>query len=117
VPDALRAVELTVWTLADIYGEQGAQEVADQEWIALAGERGWAYLSKDDRIRRRPAELQALIDGQVRAFCLTNGNLGFDGQAAWFVENRHRIIQHCRKPGPYVYGVYRDRLEKLWPKN
>ena len=42
MPDALRAVELTVWTLADIYGEQGAQEVADQEWIALAGERGWA---------------------------------------------------------------------------
>ncbi len=117
MPHALRAVELTVWTLADIYGEQGAQEVADQEWIALAGERGWAYLSKDDRIRRRPAELQALIDGHVRAFCLTNGNLGFDDQAAWFVENRHRIIQRCRKPGPYVYGVYRDRLEKLWPKN
>ena len=36
---------------------------------------------------------------------------------AGFVENRHRIIQRCRKPGPYVYGVYRDRLEKLWPKN
>jgi PIN like domain len=117
VPAALRGAGLTVWTLAEIYGEAGAQEVGDREWIALAGERGWAYLSKDDRIRRRPAELQALIDGGVRAFCLTNGNLGFDEQAEWFVRNRHRIIQRCRKPGPYVYGVYRDRLGKLWPRD
>ena len=72
VPAALRGAGVTVWTLAEIYGERRAQDTEDEEWIALAGERGWAYLSKDDRIRRRPAELQALIDGRVRAFCLTN---------------------------------------------
>ena len=59
------------------------------------------------------AELQALVNGHVRAFCLTNGNLRFDEQADWFVQNRHQIIQRCRQPGPYVYGVYRDRIEKL----
>jgi hypothetical protein len=28
---------------------------------------------------------------------------------------RHRIIQTSRKPGPYVYGSYRDRIDRLWP--
>jgi len=116
LPAALRAVELTVWTLADVYGEQAAQEVQDHNWIALAAERDWVVLCKDDRIRRRPAERDALITGRVRAFCLTNANLTFTEQAEYFVRNRFRIIQRSRKPGPYVYGVYKDGIEKLWPK-
>jgi hypothetical protein len=30
--------------------------VSDETWIALAGERDWVVLTKDDAIRRRPAE-------------------------------------------------------------
>ena len=59
---------------------------------------------------------QALTDGKVRLFCLTNAQLTFAEQAAWFLANRHRIIQMSRKPGPYVYGIYRDRIARLWPR-
>ena len=31
------------------------------------------------------------------------------------VSNRFRILQACKKPGPYVYGVYQDRITRLWP--
>jgi hypothetical protein len=65
------------------------------------------------RCARRPAELQALIDGRVQAFCLTNGNLGFDEQAEWFVGNRHRIIQRCRKPGPCLWRLQGPAREAL----
>jgi hypothetical protein len=116
LPQALRDAGLTVRTLAEVYGEQTAQETEDRTWLALAGERSWIVLCKDDRIRRRPAELDALTDGKVRLFCLTNANLTFAEQAEWFLANRYRIIQASRKPGPYVYGVYRDRIDKLWPK-
>jgi hypothetical protein len=116
LPQALRGAGLTVRTLADVYGEQTAQETADETWLALAGDRGWVVLCKDDRIRRRPAELEALNEGKVRLFCLTNANLTFAEQAEWLLTNRHRIIQVSRKPGPYVYGVYKDRIEKLWPR-
>ncbi|HEY1618942.1 MAG TPA: hypothetical protein VGG25_15070, partial [Streptosporangiaceae bacterium] len=75
----------------------------------------WIVLCKDDRIRRRPAERDALIQGKVRVFCLTNANLAFADQAAYFMTNRHRIIQTAVKPGPYLYGVYRDGIKKLWP--
>lgn len=68
---------LTVRTLADVYGEAAAQETEDVEWIRLAAERGWVILCKDDHIRRRPAERDALIEGCVRVFCLMNANLGF----------------------------------------
>jgi hypothetical protein len=57
-----------------------------------------------------------LLRGNVRLFCLTNAQLTFADQAEWFLANRHRIIQASRKPGPYVCGVYLDRIAKLWPK-
>ena len=111
---ALRSAGLTVRTLADVYGEEAAQETEDTEWIRLAAASGWIVLCKDDRIRRRPAERDALIEGRVRVFCLTNANLGFAEQAAYFVTNRFRI-QAARKPGPYLYGIYKDAITRLWP--
>jgi PIN domain-containing protein len=116
LPAELRAAGLTVHTLAEVYGERAAQETEDTAWIALAAQRGWVVLTKDDRIRRRPAERQAIEDGKVRVFCLTNAGLTFAGQASYFVANRFRIIQASRKPGPYLYGVYQDRIRKLWPE-
>ena len=41
-------------------------------WLEQAGRTGWVALTKDDAIRRRPVELQALAAPGVRAFCLTN---------------------------------------------
>ena len=41
-------------------------------WLEQAGRTGWVALTKDDAIRRRPVELQALAAHGVRAFCLTN---------------------------------------------
>ena len=114
-PAALREAGLTVHTLTEVYGEEAAQAVEDTTWLALAAERGWAVLCKDDHIRRRPAERQSLMEGNVRVFCLTNGRLTFADQASYLLANRFRIIQACRKPGPYVYGVYRDHIARLWP--
>ena len=116
LPAALREVGLVVHTLADLYGEQASQEVEDHQWIAVAAENDWVVLCKDDRIRRRPAERDALSVGQVRAFCLTNANLTFTEQAEYFVHNRFRILQASRKAGPYLYGVYKDHIKRLWPK-
>jgi hypothetical protein len=112
---ALRSVGLTARTLADIYGEKVAQETEDTEWITSAAARGWVVLCKDDRIRRRPAKRDALTEGRVRVFCPTNANLGFADQAAYFVANRFRIIQAAQKPGPYLYGVYKNSIKRLWP--
>ncbi len=70
---------------------------------------------KDDAIRRRPAERDALSEAKVRAFCLTNAQLRASEQSARFVDNIARIQHQAEKPGPYIYGVYDGYIKRLWP--
>jgi hypothetical protein len=116
VPDALRSAGATVHTMADIYGERIGQGLADEDWLRDAGTRGWVVLMKDARVRRRPAELEALMQHDVRAFCLTNANLRGAEQAERFVTNLARIYRIAATPGPYIYGVYAGSVRLLWPR-
>jgi PIN domain-containing protein len=115
IVEGLRALGLTVHSMADIYGEKQAQRLADETWLRDAGKNDWVVLTKDDAIRRRPAERDALNDAAVRVFCLTTAKLRGSEQTERFAENRHRILRQAKKPGPYIYGVYRDGLRRLWP--
>jgi hypothetical protein len=47
---------------------------------------------------------------------LTYARLTFAEQAEWFLAYRHKILQASRKPRPYVYGIYRDRIAELWAR-
>jgi aryl-alcohol dehydrogenase-like predicted oxidoreductase len=105
IVEALRSHGLTVHSLAEVYGEAEAQRLADEVWLRDAGKHDWIVLTKDDAIRRRPAERDALMEAAVRAFCLTTARLRGTEQVDRFVLNRHRILQQARKPGPYIYGV------------
>jgi len=75
VPALLREAGLSLHTLSEVYGIPADEEVTDVEWLTLAGNREWPVLMKDERIRYRAAEREALIAHRVRAFCLTSGNL------------------------------------------
>ncbi len=112
---ALGALGFTVHTMASVYGERVAQELDDERWLADAGRHDWVVLMKDDAIRRRPAERDALAYAEVRAFCLTNAQLRASEQSARFVGNIERIQRQAEKPGPYIYGVYDGYIKRLWP--
>ena len=84
----LRGLGLVVHTMASVYGERVAQELEDERWLADAGEHGWVVLMKDDKIRRRPSERDALSEAMVRAFCLTNAQLRL--RAVVTVRQQHR---------------------------
>lgn len=60
---------------------------------------------KDARIRRRPAEKQALHDSQARCFCISDGNLGFAEMAQRYLSNWPAILAACAAPGPFLYSV------------
>jgi hypothetical protein len=112
---ALRAEGLIVHSMAEVYGEEQAQRLPDEVWLRDAGENDWIVLTKDDAIRRRPAEREAMIEAAVRVFCLTAAQLRGAEQTARFIQNRHRIMRQAEKPGPYIYGVYEKELKRLWP--
>src|SRR5690348_11434638 len=63
LPAWLRDAGLIVRTLAEVYGEQAAQEAEDADWLSLAGEHSWVVLCKDDHIRRRPADFKRSLTG------------------------------------------------------
>lgn len=103
--------------MAEVYGERVGQGLADTEWLHDAGTRGWVVLMKDDKIRYRPAELEALMAAGVRTFCLTNANLGGQAMAQRFLRQLPRISEIAAEhAGPYIYGVYADGIRPLWPK-
>ncbi len=75
IVEGRRAAGLIVHSMADVYGEKRAQRLDDEIWLRDAGNNDWIVLTKDDAIRRRPAERDALTKAAVRVFCLTNRNL------------------------------------------
>ena len=96
---ATRAARLTVHTLADIYGHERSQEVTDPEWISLAGQRGFVALTKDKRIRHRPAESEAVLVAKVHLFALVAGNA-----------NLRETAGHSLRPSR---GWLRSRMAKV----
>jgi len=44
---------------------------ADEAWLATAGAHGWIVLMRDQRVRHRALEIQALRNARVGAFVLT----------------------------------------------
>jgi hypothetical protein len=115
VPDALQAAGYLVHTMLSVYGPDVEQAVVDTTWLVDAGRNGWLVLTKDERIRRRPLELEAVARYGVRVVCLTNRSLTGDQQVRRIMTNIHRIVQRARKPGPWVVAVHEHSLTQIWP--
>jgi PIN like domain len=116
LPDALRELGFVVHTMRSVFGPEAEESVPDVVWLEQAGRAGWVVLTKDDAIRRRPVELQALAAHGVRAFCLTNANLTGEQQRDRFLANINRMLQRSRRPGPWICAVYERQLVQIWPR-
>jgi hypothetical protein len=68
---------------------------------------------KDARIRRRPAEKQAIVDSRARCFCLSDGNLGFAEMAERYLANWDAIVEASSEPGPFLYSVRARAIARL----
>lgn len=113
VPRLLRAAGLRLLTLSEHYGIPADEGVADDEWLELAGRRGWVVFMKDTRIRYNRAEREAVKAHRVRCFCLANQSLAGDEMAARFLDNLAAIERACEELGPFIYAVHQTRIEKL----
>ena len=89
------------------------EDVTDVDWLAHAGRNGWPVLMKDERIRYRPAEKDAVIAFKVQAFCLTSGNLRAAVMAEQFLEVIDLIAVSCQEPGPFVYAVSGSEIRRV----
>ena len=56
--------------LVEVHDDHFAQNAPDEVWLPEVGRRGWAVLTKDERIRYRDAETTAAIAAGVALFIL-----------------------------------------------
>lgn len=64
-------------------------------------------LTKDKDIRRRPLEIEAILNARVRAFVLTATELRREEQAEIFLKAMPKIHRICRRAGPFIYNITR----------
>src|SRR5438270_3157614 len=50
-------------------------DTPDTEWLPEVGGKKWVVLMRDKKIGTRPLELEALMNGRVKAFVLVTGEL------------------------------------------
>lgn len=102
VPEALRATGAQV----EIHDTHFEPDAEDTEWLATAGARDWVVLSKDDMIRRRSHEVEALRQASVRAFLLTSAKLDGPRMAALFGKLALKMARLAiNTPAPFVFAV------------
>jgi hypothetical protein len=113
VPRLLRAGGIELVTLAEHYGRPADETVDDPTWITEASANDWVLFMKDARIRRRPAEKQAIVEGRARCFCLSDGNLPFAAMAERYLRNWSAIVEASQETGPYLYSVRAREIVRL----
>ncbi len=102
VPGALARAGIQVEVLRDHF----AAGTEDATWLAAVGRLGWVVLTSDKRIRRRNAEMQALLAANVIAFVLTSGNLSGQAAGLAFVRAYPRMQKLVRdRVAPFVAAV------------
>lgn len=81
-------------------------DTPDAEWLATAGTRGWIVLMRDQRVRYRESELQALSQAGVAAFVVTAGQATAQ-QVTDTVLRRLKKIVHLSvsERRPFLYAL------------
>lgn len=71
-------------------------------------------LTRDERIRYRAEELEALQEGHL--FCLVSGNMDIDGMTEARLEALAKIGRAAQDEPVGFWHVYRDgRIKRMWP--
>lgn len=88
----------------------------DLQWLAWAGQRGWIVLTRDRRIRTRPAELRAFREHGVRVVWI-GGKRDHSARdlAALFLKHEQRLQRVATKlgTGPWVVNLTPSGVRQL----
>ena len=85
----------------EVHDDHFRQDALDPEWLTAVGKQNWIVVTRDERIRYRVAEKQALRRAKVRAFMLAaQGNLRAEMLAQNFLAAFPRIRRITEKQKP-----------------
>lgn len=114
MPEALRHAGETV----EIHDDHFAPNAKDADWLSVVGRRGWIVLTKDERIRYRMIEQQAMMRASVAAFILTAGGVTGAEMADIFIKALPKIRRFVMKyDRPFIASVTRSGAVVLIKKS
>jgi hypothetical protein len=91
-----------------------ATDVADTEWIPIVAAEGWAIVSRDRKIQRRPAELAAVRNQHAKLFAIASDEkLDVWRQLKILMCNWRAIDSLTADRGPFIYRVTRTTMTRL----
>jgi hypothetical protein len=82
IADALRQTGERV----EVHDDHFPPDAKDVDWLSNVGAREWIVLTKDNRIRYRTLERNALMQAGVKAFILTGTDLRGEEMAQIFIK-------------------------------
>lgn len=88
----------------------------DLDWMPVIGLRGFVVVTRDRRIRTRPAELQAYHEHGIRSVWIgAKRDLGPREQMELFLEHEDRLRREIvkRGPGPWALALNPSGLRPL----
>ena len=115
VAEAIRARGYEALPMADVYPDGTDQRTTDPEWIRRADREGWVALTKDPSIVRDHRDV--LAETTLRVFAFNNASLTGKEMADRLGYNFNRILQRAKKPGPYVWIIKPNGLQRRWTKD
>jgi len=90
--------------IVEIHDDHFRQDALDQHWLAEVGQRGWIVLTKDDRIRYRPAELDAYLRNKVRVFIFGSGEMKAQEMADAVAKAMPKILRLVKRTSPPFFA-------------
>lgn len=95
--------------IVHLHDDYFEQDVDDEEWLEEVGKRGWLVLTKDQKIRYRQLEREALLNANLKVFCFMSGNVTFPEMASIVAQALPAILKTAQKfPPPFIAGIYKD---------
>ncbi len=113
IADGLREAGWSVVTMDERYGKHESQWISDDEWITDASGRGEVLLCKDRAVAKRPLEVQAIVRAKARVFVIASAQITGAETLKRLLRNERAIDRQAERRGPFVVGVYADRLAPI----
>jgi len=116
VADELRKVGKDAKAKIELFPE----DAKDPVWLRAVGVNGWLAITRDGKIRTRPAEREAIVDHRAGCFILTYRNDLKRAEIAQLVlETIEEMEEKFRTtPRPFIYTVAGNgefrRLVRSW---
>ena len=105
IADALRSAGIS----CELHDDHLPIDAPDEDWIALAGRKGWIVLTKDKNIRYRHAQLASIKKNATRIIVIRAKNATGLEIAELLLKGKNRIYRfHSSEDAPLIAAIYRD---------